>query len=66
MQLNCKVIQKVATPPVQGYPPFLAKFLVVPTPQLTQFLEGPTPTPPLIRGEGFQIWSSRRIFCHFH
>ena len=56
MQLNCKVIKKVATPPpisttiasFQGYPPFLATFLV--PPQVAQFLEGPTPL--LTRGEG--------------
>ena len=55
MQLNCKVTEKVATspfllqPPFQGYSPFLAKFLV--PPQVTQFLEDPTPLPPLVRGE---------------
>ena len=54
MQLNCKVIKKVANPPFlhqphfQGFPPFLAKFLVLP--QVTHFLEGPAP--PLIRGGG--------------
>ena len=43
MQWNCKVIKKVATPPIststppfQGYPPFLAKFLLL-HPQVTQF-----------------------------
>ena len=51
MQLNCKVIKKwqppisTSTLPFQGYPPFLAKFLV--PPQVTQFLEGPNlPYPP--------------------
>ena len=48
MCLNCKVIKKVATPlpppppPLfQVYPPFLAKNFVAPSPQVTQFLEGP-------------------------
>ena len=60
MQLNCKVIEKVGTPPpshfysnplFKGYPLFLAKFSV--PPKVTQFLEGPThplPLPPLISG----------------
>ena len=62
MQLNCKVIKKVATPTpptistsiplFQSYPPFLANFLVPPPPQMTQFLEVPTSPPPLIRGRG--------------
>ena len=51
MQLNCKVIKKwhpplphfyINSPPFQGYPPFLGKFWY-PPPQVTQFLEGPTP-----------------------
>ena len=57
IELNCKVVKKVATPPIsiltlpfQVYPPFLAKNLV--PLQVTQFLEGPTH--PLIRGGGFQ------------
>ena len=33
-----------STPPFQVYPPFLAKHFL-PTPQVSQFLEGPTPTP---------------------
>ena len=48
MQLDCKVIKKwqppisiLTLPPFQGYPTFLAKFLV--PPEVTQFLEGPTP-----------------------
>ena len=54
MQLNCKVIKKWQPPfppflhqpfsSFQGYPPFLAKSLV--PHQVTQFLEGPTPSPP--------------------
>ena len=44
MQLNCKVNKKMANFPFQGDPPFLAKCLVFPS-QVTQFLEGPTPTP---------------------
>ena len=53
IELNCKVIKKVASPhfyinpPFQVYTPFLAKKFV-PPPQVTQFLEGPTP--PLIEG----------------
>ena len=51
IELNCKVIKKVATPsiftstppppPLQVYPPFLGKILY--PPQVTKFLEGPTP-----------------------
>ena len=66
MQLNCKVIKKVATsspiststPPFQSYLPFLAKFLLPPPPpppQMAQFLEGstpPAPPPPLNKGGG--------------
>ena len=57
MQLNCKVIKtwqlplSTSTPPFQSYPAFLVRFLV--PPEVTQFLEGPTPPPtptPLIRG----------------
>ena len=54
--MNRKVVKKwqrpppisTSTPAFQGCPPFLAKFLA--PPQVTQFLEGPTP--PLIRGRG--------------
>ena len=48
MQLNIRVIKKwqppisTSTPLFQGYPPFLAKYLV--PPQVTQFFEGPTPS----------------------
>ena len=61
MQLNCKVMKMwqpshfyINPPPFQDYSPFLAKFLVPPPlPQVTQFLEGPTPAPPpLIKGGG--------------
>ena len=60
MQLNCKVIKKWQhphfyinpIPPFQGYPPFPAKVLV-PTPQVTQFLEGPMPPLPFNKEEGF-------------
>ena len=49
MQLKCKVIRKweplppisTSNPPFHGYPPFLAKLLL--PPQVTQFLEVPTP-----------------------
>ena len=58
MQLNCKVIKKwqpplpisISTPPFQGYQPFLAIFLV--PSQVTRFLEGATPPPPLIKRGG--------------
>ena len=51
MQLNCKLIKKWQPPPppflyqplFQGYPYILPKFLV--PPQVTQFLESPTPLP---------------------
>ena len=53
MQLNCKVIKKVATPHFyinpshfQGYLPFLAKFWV--PPPVAQFLEGPSHPLPLL------------------
>ena len=65
MQSNCKVIKKVANPPFlhqphfQGFPPFLAKFLVLP--QVTHFLEGPAP-PPLIRGGGVPTMSVNNLF----
>ena len=72
MQLNCKVIKKVATPhfynnlPFPGLSPFSSKMFGTP-PQVTQFLEGPTP-PPLIRGKGFNYehhttGSSNVFFC---
>ena len=61
--LNYKVVKKVATPhfyinpppPLfQVYPPFLEKNCI--PPQVTQFLEGPTPPPPFDKcvcgGEG--------------
>ena len=58
--LNCKVVKKVATPPIstsippfQVYPLFLAKNFI--PPQVTQFLEGPTP-PLIVEGWGFQLW----------
>ena len=63
MWLNCKVTKKLqppistSTPPFQVYPPFLAKNFV-PPPQVTQFLESPTPPPPFNKGgggEGFQL-----------
>ena len=44
-------------PPFQGYPHFYQNFWYSP-PQVTQFLEGPTPTPsptPLIKGGRFQL-----------
>ena len=59
IELNCKVVKKVATaPPFLHQPPlsrFITPFLAkkfVPL-QVTKFLEGPTPPPaPLIRGRG--------------
>ena len=56
MKLNCKVKKNGNPPPpppylcqpplptFQDYPPFLAKSLVPPSPQVTQFWEGPTPS----------------------
>ena len=41
----------MATPPFQVYPPFQAKHFVAP-PQVTHFLEGPTPYPFNKGGEG--------------
>ena len=57
LQLNCKIIKNVVTPtistatppPLSGLSPLSSKFLVSP-PQVTQFLEGPTPPPPFIKG----------------
>ena len=63
IELNFKVVKKVPSTPIstspppsfQVYPPpFLAKKIHTPPPQVTQFLE--SPTPPLIRGGGFQLW----------
>ena len=61
MQLNCKVkksgnplISIWPSPPFQGYPVFLAKFLV-PPPHVAQVLEEPTPYPlplPFNKGGG--------------
>ena len=53
MQSNCKVIKK-GSPPFHGYPHFLAKFLVS-LPQVTQFLEGPAPHPPLVWGVSIYV-----------
>ena len=64
MQLNCKVIKKVANPPFlhqphfQGFSPFLAKFLVLP--QVTHFLEGPAP--PFNKGGGVPTMSVNNLF----
>ena len=51
IELNCKVVKKVATPSIStSTPPFSGlsplsskKFHTAPSPQVTQFLEGPTP-----------------------
>ena len=75
MQLNCKVIKKrqppisTSTPPFQGYPPFLANFLVPPHPQVTQFLKVLPPPSPLIMGGGGGVPTmsgqySARILVH--
>ena len=56
IELNCKVVKKVATPhlyinpPFSGLSPFSSKKFHTPPPQVTQFLEGPAP--PLIRSGG--------------
>ena len=53
MLLNYKVIKKLAllhfyiSPPFEVYLPFLAKTFAPPPPQVTQFLEGPTPYCPV-------------------
>ena len=62
MQLNCKVIKKCQPPPPPHFyinspsPAFLGlsplSSKIFGTPQVTRFLEGPTPAPPLIRGGG--------------
>ena len=55
MQLNIKVIKKwqtpisTSTPQFQGYPPFLVKFLVPPSPRWLNFLK--VLPPPLIRAD---------------
>ena len=62
IEQNCKVVKKVATlpflhqlsPPFSGLSPLSSKKNCTP-PQVTQFLEGPTPHPPLKEG-GFQLW----------
>ena len=56
IELNCEVVKKVATspphfyinPPFSGLSPHSSKRICTPSPQMTQFLEGPIP--PLIRG----------------
>ena len=48
--------------PFSGLSPLSGKILGTP-PQVTQFLEGPTPSFPLIKGGGvpkFQLWSMCR------
>ena len=62
IELNCKVVKKVATPhfyinpsPFSGLSPLSGKKF--PTPQVTQFLKVPTPPPPtpptpLLKGGG--------------
>ena len=60
IELNCKVIKKwqppistsTSSPIFRFLPPFLAKKLCTPPPQVTQFLEGPTLTPSFNRGGG--------------
>ena len=53
MWLTCKVIKKwQPPPPFQVCPAFLAKNFVTPPPLVTQFSEGPTPPPFLIKGGG--------------
>ena len=47
--LKVKTSGNSSHPLFQRYPPFRAKFLV-PSPQVTQFLEGHTPPPPLNKG----------------
>ena len=60
IELNCKVIKKVATPtflhppppPFSGLSPLSRKTFCTPSPQVTQFLEGPTPSPLIGVGVG--------------
>ena len=58
MQLNCKVIKKrqppisTSTPPFQGYPPFLANFLVPPPPPSDSIFEDSTSPFPFNNGGG--------------
>ena len=67
MQLNIKVKKKwqlpiyTPTPPFQGYPPFLAKFLVPPPPppQVTQFFEAPMAL------QKFPKWNSVNLEMYF-
>ena len=63
IELNCKVAKKLQPPPPflhQRPPPFSGLSLLsskkIHTPQVTQFLEGPTP--PLIRGRGVPTMNS--------
>ena len=57
IELNCKIIKKVAIPPFLHQPPSFSglsclsskKFRTPPS-QVTQSLEDPTPHPPLMRG----------------
>ena len=50
IELNCKVVKKVTTqiststpPPFSALSPLSSKTFCTPPPQVTQFLEGPTP-----------------------
>ena len=63
IELNCKVAKKLQPPPPflhQRPPSFSGLSLLsskkIHTPQVTQFLEGPTP--PLIRGRGVPTMNS--------
>ena len=59
--MNCKVIKKwqppvsISSPPLQVYPPFLAKKFVLSPKWLNFWRSYPSP---LIREEGFQLWTS--------
>ena len=50
MQLNCKVIEKWQPPPHFSITPIFNK--IFGTLQVTQFLEGPTPSPLIMWGGG--------------
>ena len=75
MQLNCKVIKKrqppisTSTPPFQGYPPFLANFLVPHPPPSDSIFEDSASPFPFNKGGGGGVPTmsgqySARILVH--
>ena len=70
--MNCKIVKKwqlpppplpvsTSNPPFQGYSPFLARFLVPPSPKCLNFWKVLT-LPPFNRGGGFQLLILFNIF----